>query len=110
MSDPSLRPSLQKVLLAESIEQAVLLTTAGLFDGCRPRGYDAVGPLTRVGGLSVFLRAVLTLQRAGIREILVLAGPEEASLKDAIRKDRRVTVPIRWMPVREFPPEDPRTW
>lgn len=110
MSDPSLRPSLQKVPLAESIEQAVLLTTAGLFDGCRPRGYDAVGPLTRVGGLSVFLRAVLTLQRAGIREILVLAGPEEASLKDAIRKDRRVTVPIRWMPVREFPPEDPRTW
>ncbi len=110
MSDPSLRPSLHKVLLEESIEQAVLLTTTGLFGGCRPRGYDAAGPLTRVGGLTVFLRAVLTLQCAGIKEILVLAGPEEEELKEVIRKDRRVTVPIRWMPVREFPPEDPRTW
>ncbi len=53
---------------------------------------------------------MLTLQRAGIKELLVLAGDDEALLRRALHRDPRVTMLLRWMPVREFPPDDFRTW
>ena len=53
---------------------------------------------------------MLTLQRAGIRQLIVLAGPEEELLKQALARGARVTIPVRWMPIREFPLDDPRTW
>jgi phosphatidylglycerophosphate synthase len=69
-----------------------------------------VGPLTLIGGLSLFQRTVLTLQGAGIRQLIVLAGADEELLKHALARGARVTIPVRWMPVREFPLDDPRTW
>ncbi|MBI4402248.1 MAG: CDP-alcohol phosphatidyltransferase family protein [Nitrospirae bacterium] len=103
---------------AQALDTAVLLTTAGLFSGMlnraggerQPEVGPQVGPLTRVGGLSLFQRAVLTLQRAGMTQLLVLAGDEEEVLRRALLEDPRITMTVRWMPVREFPPDDPRTW
>ena len=69
-----------------------------------------IGPLTRVGGLSLFTRAVLTLQRAGITRIMVLADRHEEALRRSLADDDRITTPVHWIPIREFPPEDARTW
>lgn len=94
----------------QGLSTAILLPGAGLF-GDRPgRGLTDVGPLTLIGGLSLFQRTVLTLQRAGIRQLIVLAGPDEELLKHSLARGARVTIPVRWMPVREFPLDDPRTW
>jgi phosphatidylglycerophosphate synthase len=40
----------------------------------------------------------------------VLVGSEEDQLKQALGKGPRLTIPVRWMPIREFPLDDPRTW
>ena len=94
----------------QGLSTAIVLPGAGLF-GDRPgRGLTDVSPLTRIGGLSLFQRTVLTLQRGGIRQLIVLAGPDEELLKQALTRGARVTIPVRWMPVREFPLDDPRTW
>jgi phosphatidylglycerophosphate synthase len=71
---------------------------------------DEVGPLTSVVGIGLFQRTVLTLQRAGIRQLMVLVGQEEDQLRQALGKGSRVTIPVRWLPIREFPLDDPRTW
>lgn len=95
---------------ALKLDTAVILTTAGVFGRPVLDGASGIGPLTRVGGLSLFLRTVLTLQRANVTNIMVLSGEELAPVARALRQDARLTVPLRWMPVREFPPDDPRTW
>ncbi len=100
----------QKQTDLQGLSTAILLPSAGLFTGCGREGVTSVGPLTKVGGVSLFQRAVLTLQRAGIRQLIVLAGPEAEALKQVLRKGARVTIPVRWMPIREFPLEDQRTW
>ena len=91
----------------QGLSTAILLPSADLF-GASAR--KAVGPLTQVVGIGLFPRTVLTLQRAGIRQLIVLIGPEEEQLKQAMGKGPRVTIPVRWMPIREFPLGDPRTW
>lgn len=91
----------------QGLSTAILLPSVDLFEGT-PR--KAIGPMTQVVGIGLFARTVLTLQRAGIRQLIVLAGPEEDQLKQGLAKGPRVTVPVRWMPIREFPIEDPRTW
>jgi phosphatidylglycerophosphate synthase len=88
---------------SEGLDTAVVLTAGG-------RDAAGPGPLTLVGGLTLFQRTLLTLQRGGIGQALVLAGPEEAALKRLVRGDPRMTIAVRWLPVREFPPEDPQTW
>ncbi len=94
----------------QGLSTAILLPGTGLFGDRVGRGLSEVGPLTKVGGLSLFQRAVLTLQRAGIRQLIVLVGSEEEMLKQTLARGARVTIPVRWMPVREFPLDDPRTW
>ncbi len=102
--------TLQRGAELQGLSTAILLPGAGLF-GDRPgRGLTDVGPLTLIGGLSLFQRTVLTLQRAGIRRLIVLAGADEELLKHTLARGARVTIPVRWMPVREFPLDDPRTW
>ncbi len=91
------------------LRTAIVVTAAGVFDRTAESA-GGVGPLTVVGGLPLFMRTVLTLQRAGLQEIVVLAGAEESELKRLLRNDSRVTVAVRWRPVREFPPDDHRTW
>ena len=39
-----------------------------------------------------------------------VVGLEEDQLKQALGKGPRLTIPVRWMPIREFPLDDPRTW
>ena len=75
----------------------------------RPMADDPVGPMTPVGGVPLFLRSVLTLQRAKITNIVVLCGENSDALK-ALAQDARVRATIRWMPVHTFPLDDPRTW
>ena len=98
---------IQKQADVQGLSTAILLPSVELFGGPVRK---AVGPLTPVVGVGIFTRAVLTLQRAGIRQLIVLVGPEEDLLKQALAKGPRVTIPVRWMPIREFPLDDPRTW
>ena len=100
----------QKQTGLQGLSTAILLPSVSLFG--EPAGLyaDEVGPLTSVVGIGLFQRTVLTLQRAGIRQLMVLVGPEEDQLKQALGKGSRVTIPVRWMPIREFPLDDPRTW
>jgi phosphatidylglycerophosphate synthase len=63
-----------------------------------------------VGGLSLFQRTILTLQRGGISRFIVLAGEETEALQRQLRADGRIRAEVRWLPVLEFSPSDPRTW
>lgn len=101
---------IQKRAEIQGLATAILLPSVSVFGGPIGHQVGEVGPLTSVVGIGLFQRAVLTLQRAGIRQLIVLAGPEEDQLKQALGKGPRVTIPVRWMPVREFPLDDPRTW
>jgi 1L-myo-inositol 1-phosphate cytidylyltransferase / CDP-L-myo-inositol myo-inositolphosphotransferase len=96
---------------SHAVDTAILLTSVGLFDhGDAGNGEPVPSPLTRVGGMTLFQRAVFTLQRGGISQIWVLVGPEEQALRRLLREDSRIQAAVRWLPVREFPPQDPLTW
>lgn len=99
--------ALEKSTELQGLSTAVLLPSVDLFG--RP-AETALSPLTQIVGVGLFHRTVLTLQRAGIRQLIVLAGTEEDQLKQALIKGPRVTIPVRWMPIREFPLDDCRTW
>lgn len=93
------------------VDTAILLTSAGVLASRTAESEEAIpSPLVRVGGLTLFQRAVLTLQRGGISQIWVLAGREERALRELLREDSRLHAAVRWLPVREFPPHDPQTW
>lgn len=95
----------------DAVDTAILLTSSGvLASGSRDSGEAIPSPLTRVGGMTLFQRAVFTLQRGGISQIWVLAGKEEPALRELLREDSRLQAAVRWLPVREFPPHDPQTW
>ena len=104
------KSTLQRRAEIQGLATAILLPSVGIFGGPIGSQADDVGPLTSVVGIGLFQRAVLTLQRAGIRQLIVLSGSEEEQLKQALGKGPRVTIPVRWMPIREFPLDDPRTW
>ncbi|MGQ0695235.1 MAG: CDP-alcohol phosphatidyltransferase family protein [Nitrospiraceae bacterium] len=101
---------IQKRAEIQGLTTAILLPAVSVFGGPIGHQVGEVGPLTSVVGIGLFQRAVLTLQRAGIRQLIVLAGPEEDQLKQALGRGPRVTIPVRWMPIREFPLDDARTW
>jgi len=101
---------LQRRAEIQGLATAILLPSVGVFGGPIGQQVGDVGPLTSVVGIGLFQRTVLTLQRAGIRQLIVLSGSEEEQLKQALGKGPRVTIPVRWMPIREFPLDDPRTW
>jgi hypothetical protein len=101
---------LQRRVEVQGLATAILLPSVSVFGVQAERRPDTVGPLTNVVGIGLFARAVLTLQRAGIRQLIVLAGAEEDQLKQALGNGPRVTIPVRWMPIREFPLDDSRTW
>jgi phosphatidylglycerophosphate synthase len=95
----------------DAVDTAILLTSSGVFaSGSMDSGQAMPSPLTRVGGMTLFQRAVFTLQRGGISQIWVLAGKEESALRELLREDSRLQAAVRWLPVREFPPHDPQTW
>lgn len=98
---------IQKQADVQGLSTAILLPSVDLFGA--PVRY-AVSPITQIVGIGLFARTVLTLQRAGIRQLIVLVGSEEEQLKQALLKGPRVTIPVRWMPIREFPLDDQRTW
>src|SRR6478735_7225108 len=100
-------PILDKGTELQGLSTALLFPSMELFGGPVRK---SVGPLTPIVGVSLFQRTVLTLQRAGIRQLIVVSGPEEDQLKQSLLKGPRVTIPVRWMPIREFPLDDTRTW
>ncbi|HEY7532956.1 MAG TPA: CDP-alcohol phosphatidyltransferase family protein [Nitrospiraceae bacterium] len=101
---------IQKPAEVQGLATAILLPSVDVLDEAGRLPLRRVGPLTQVAGIGLFQRTVLTLQRAGIRQLIVLVGPEEDQLKQALGKGPRLTIPVRWMPIREFPLDDPRTW
>ena len=100
-------PILDKSTELQGLSTAILFPAFDLFDDLVRR---TVGPLTPIVGVSLFQRTILTLQRAGIRQLIILSGPEEDQLKRSLLRAPRVAVPVRWMPIREFPLDDVRTW
>src|SRR2546427_3607692 len=90
------------------IDSALILTTTRLFN--RPGMPSPASPLTVVGGLSLFQRTILTLQRGGISRFIVLAGDETEDLQRQLHADGRIRASVRWLPVLEFSPGDPRAW
>jgi phosphatidylglycerophosphate synthase len=101
---------LQRRAEIQGLATAILLPSIGVFGGPIGPEIGELGPLASVVGIGLFQRTVLTLQRAGIRQLIVLSGSEEEQLKLTLGKGPRVTIPVRWMPIREFPLDDPRTW
>lgn len=101
---------LQRRAEIQGLATGILLPSVGVFGGPIGPEIGELGPLASVVGIGLFQRTVLTLQRAGIRQLIVLAGSEEEQLKLALGKGPRVTIPVRWMPIREFPLDDARTW
>src|SRR2546426_6795948 len=91
-----------------SIDSALILTTTRIFN--RPGEPPPASPLTMVGGLSLFRRTILTLQRGGISRFIVLAGNEAEELRRQLRADERIPADMRWLPGLEVSPGDPRTW
>jgi phosphatidylglycerophosphate synthase len=91
------------------LDAAVLVTAwpDAKMDGS---GAAAVGPLTYVAGLPLFLRAVLALQRGGVRRLVVLAGEEQGLCQRMMQQDRRISLQSRWISIRNVPLHDPRTW
>lgn len=92
-----------------SLVSAIVIAAPGIFGSASPVG-QTVGPLTVVGGLPLFVRVILTLQRAGVQSVTVVAGDDELQLKRALAGNPRITVPVRWWPAREFPANDYTTW
>ncbi|MEK9142655.1 MAG: hypothetical protein AAB308_16495, partial [Nitrospirota bacterium] len=90
---------LQRRVEIQGLATAILLPSVGVFGGSIGQSVGDVGPLTSVVGIGLFQRTVLTLQRAGIRQLIVLSGAEEEQLKQALGKGPRVTIPVRWMPI-----------
>src|SRR2546422_6982520 len=80
-----------------SIDSALILTTTRLFN--RPGTPSPASPLTVVGGLSLFQRTILTLQRGGISRFIVLAGDETEDLRRQLHADGRIRAAVRWLPV-----------
>ncbi|HXX76262.1 MAG TPA: CDP-alcohol phosphatidyltransferase family protein [Nitrospiraceae bacterium] len=101
---------IQKRAEVQGLATAILLPSIDILDESGRLPVRRVGPLTQVVGIGLFQRTVLTLQRAGIRQLIVLVGAEEDQLKHALGKGPRLTIPVRWMPIREFPLDDSRTW
>src|SRR5947208_14885541 len=93
---------------ARPIDSALILTTTRIFN--RPGEPPPASPLTVVGGLALFRRTIMTLQRGGISRFIVLAGNEAEELRRQLRADERIPADMRWLPVLEFSPRDPRTW
>ncbi|RMH38281.1 MAG: CDP-alcohol phosphatidyltransferase family protein [Nitrospirae bacterium] len=97
----------------KTIDTAIVLTSSGLFaltTETRPDASQAHGDAQCVAGLSPFQRTLLTLQRGGISQIWVLAGPEERALRAILQRDHRIHAAVRWLPIREFPPAQAETW
>ena len=90
------------------MDRALILTTSGIFE--RPGQHGRSSPLTMVAGLSLFQRTILTMQRAGISHLMILGGDQTEALREQLNADRRFTSEVRWLPAREFPPTDARTW
>src|SRR2546427_9464804 len=90
------------------IDSALILTTTRLFN--RPGTPSPASPLTVVGGLSLFQRTILTLQRGGISRFIVLAGDEPADLRRQLHADGRIPAAVRWVPVVGVSPGAPRAW
>src|SRR5438445_11643537 len=90
------------------IDSALILTTTRIFN--RPGMPSPASPLTVVGGLSLFQRTILTLQRGGISRFIVLAGDETEDLQRQLHADGRIRAAVRWLPGLEFAPGDPCGW
>ncbi|MFQ5930890.1 MAG: hypothetical protein ACE5MM_00635, partial [Nitrospiraceae bacterium] len=83
--------TVQKGAETQTLDTAVVLTTTTLFSGTARVAQDRVGPVTSVGGLPLFLRTVLTLQRAGFSQVVALVGNDEQALKRSVQGDSRVS-------------------
>src|SRR5207245_11068627 len=87
------------------IDSALILTTTRIFN--RPGEPSPASPRTMVGGLSLFQRTILTLQRGGLSRFIVLAGNEPEGLRRQLRSDERSRGGVRSLPGLQFAPGVP---
>ncbi|MEX5214815.1 MAG: CDP-alcohol phosphatidyltransferase family protein [Nitrospiraceae bacterium] len=102
--------ALQRFAQTRELTSAIVVTARNVFTPTPVSVHTGISPLTRIAGVTIFQRGILTLQRAGVSQIFVLAGDEAETLKAVVRDGPPITAGIRWIPVREFPLDDPRTW
>lgn len=58
---------------------------------------EGISPLTKVGGISLLKRAVLTVQKAGVRTCYLCVDHVTEALRQEIHGDARVTSQIIWI-------------
>ncbi len=92
-----------------TIDTAIVLASSGVFDE-GAAGRAAVGPLTRVGGMTMLQRTLCAVQRGGIERARILAGGDEPALRALVRRDRRIRMDLRWFSVGEHPPLEGLSW
>ncbi len=102
--------AVQRLTRTRELTSAIVVTARNVLTHAAVSVHSGTNPLTRIAGLTLFQRTLLTLQRAGIHQVFILAAEEADMLKAALAEGPPVTVGVRWIPVREFPLEDPRTW
>jgi 1L-myo-inositol 1-phosphate cytidylyltransferase / CDP-L-myo-inositol myo-inositolphosphotransferase len=85
-------------------------TTAVLL-ACKGGGTNTrTGALTMVAGMPLLVRAMLTLQRAGVERIIILIDDEDQACRQTVRKYPAVAGSVHWEPVSQFRPDDVRSW
>jgi 1L-myo-inositol 1-phosphate cytidylyltransferase / CDP-L-myo-inositol myo-inositolphosphotransferase len=79
------------------LDTAIVLEPAAPSGSGRTDGERQVeGLLTRVAGLTVLERMVLTLQRAGMTKVIVVTRGDEEPLKRAVIGNARITACVEW--------------
>jgi Predicted sugar nucleotidyltransferases len=78
------------------IHQAVILAAGNGSRLQRSQG-DVPKPLRKVAGLSLIKRAILTAQRAGITEVVVVVGYKGEQIVQALKNDRSIKVRLQFV-------------
>jgi 1L-myo-inositol 1-phosphate cytidylyltransferase / CDP-L-myo-inositol myo-inositolphosphotransferase len=85
------------------LDTAIVFELAASSPGTGPGGgRQDVGLLTRLAGLTVLERMVLTLQRSGITKIIVVTQGDDEPLKRAVAGSPRISTLIEWRSPKEL--------
>ena len=79
------------------------LDTAVLL-GLEAHGLESrIDAFTVVGGLPLLVRAILTLQRAGLRRVIIPVGEDDRRYHRTIQQYPQIAVSLQWMPSTKLP-------
>jgi len=89
--------------MSPALDTAIIVAPGVSSTGARHGATPDVGPLTRVAGLTVLERMVLTLQRAGITKVVVAAQGDHESLKQAVGRHPHLNTLVEWRSPKDLP-------